>query len=281
MVACSPGWCSADGDGKTADKAEAELAAFVQSLGSTEERLARILACADAAWRLNGGTGPDPRLLSAQGLSAPRLRSTGVAGVARQDAWSSGSGALERDACARGKREAERAAGLVEMTWARAAEVCPISGSSFDGFAARLRGVGFLGAWRGKGMAAFAGAVVAVTFVLGVLVTVLVYVFAFRRPPAGQKEIKARGRDIDGCQTAVSWNPSHDGVGARLAQLEQAPRAATQPAGAAEAAADRAEEAAAAGGAKGKGARRGGGAEQAGNMRLLGRPDTFEGVEAK
>jgi len=59
MVACSPGWCSADGDGKTADKAEAELAAFVQSLGSTEERLARILACADAAWRLNGGTLPD------------------------------------------------------------------------------------------------------------------------------------------------------------------------------------------------------------------------------
>lgn len=59
MVACSPGWCSSDSDGKGTDKAEAELAAFVQSLGSTEERLGRILACADAAWRLNGGNLPE------------------------------------------------------------------------------------------------------------------------------------------------------------------------------------------------------------------------------
>mmetsp|Transcript_65450 Transcript_65450/g.188563 ORF Transcript_65450/g.188563 Transcript_65450/m.188563 type:complete len:990 (-) Transcript_65450:77-3046(-) len=61
MVALSPVWnpdAAAKAGDAEAEKAEADLAAFVQTLGQNEERLGRILSCADAPWRLNGGNLP-------------------------------------------------------------------------------------------------------------------------------------------------------------------------------------------------------------------------------
>merc|ERR1740138_686359 len=56
-MASSPTWSGDSGEG--ADRSEADLVAFVQGLGSNEERLNRILCCADAPWRLCGGSLPD------------------------------------------------------------------------------------------------------------------------------------------------------------------------------------------------------------------------------
>lgn len=66
LAACSPAWTrkQVGGDGGAAaaaplDKEETDFAAFIQTLGQSEERFARILGCADAPWRLHGGTLPD------------------------------------------------------------------------------------------------------------------------------------------------------------------------------------------------------------------------------